>query len=695
MKLERPDKIVLISSLLLVSMLSTGLYLHLTKKIQRGSDSESIGKLSFKRFQVLRKYEERVVWEDIDKNEDVYSKDSILTKESSDAKLTLNNGVEFELSPNSMIIVENYDDTAALKIKSGRVKTTGVKGEKAYLMTDKGEAFDVGEADASVAVTENGDTEVSVKKGSVRFIDESGKEERVKKGEKLTTDKNKKKKIVKIEILLKKPKDSRVVLTSTAQTSLTFTWKAPKGYSGGNFVLADNPSFKNRKTIAVGKTVSRIVPLEPGSWYWKVTGKNGKKKFISETRMVQVVRIQEPDLIVPSQNAIIDFHGKSPKTQFTWKISKKCGSSTLIVSDKADLNGEFKEKFTVDARSFSASFPGAGTYYWSVRCKFPNGIQAAQMVKYPVHTFQLKKRKNAASPKIITKKGEIFHEVSIKREKAFLRWKVVPGAGHYRVTIYSNPGKKTSVFSKVTDKTSLPVSKKLKAGKYYWSVVSVFSKSSSSEASKPRLFEVKMIDSLELKRPGNHYIFESAVSEKSLRFAWFDLGEGFSYEFILSSSSKLKKPIITRRLQKSNFKLERKIPYGKYYWRVKAFYKGSDKPKVKSKIISVYYVRKALSSPIKLTPAQDSVVQLVEDGKIQFSWAEVSSANYYTISVYSIRNKKKILIKKASVKKLSYKLKSNEKLKPGNIYWSVVAEKRKNKETVQISPAANSQFELK
>ena len=695
MRLERQDKLVLISSVLLVSMLSTGLYWHLTKKVLRGSDTESIGKLSFKRFQVLRKYEERVVWEDIEKDEAVYPLDSILTKESSDAKLTLNNGVEFELSPNSMIIVESYEDSAALKIKSGRVKSSGVKGEKAYLMTDKGEAFDVGEADASIAVSENGDTELSVKKGSVRFIDKSGKEERVKKGEKLTTDKNRKKSIVKIEIILKSPEDSHVVLTSESQTNVEFKWKTPDGYSDGELVIADNPSFKKRKNIFVGEGRSRILPLESGSWYWKVIGEKGKKKFISETRMLQVIRIQKPVLNVPSQNAIIDFHDKRPRILFSWKVSKKCDSSRLIVSDKPNLSGDFKEKFVVDASSYSVALPGAGTYYWSVRCKLPNGLKASQNVNYPVQSFQLKKQKNAPAPKIITKKGEIFHEVSIKRKQALLQWKNVSGAGHYRVTIYSDARKKNSVDSSVTESTSFPVSKKLRAGKYYWSVVAVFSKYASSEPSKPRLFEVRLIDSLELKRPSNSFIFESANADKPLNFSWFDLGEGFNYEFTLSASPQLKQPIITRRIEKSNFKLEKKIPYGKYYWRVKAFYQGSDKPKVKSDVRTVFYMRKALPSPENLSPAQGAIVEAMEDGSIRFSWSEVSSADRYTISIYSLRNNKRVLLITKSVKKTSFTFSNDEKMKSGKIYWSVTPEKRKDKKTVQIGPPASSEFELK
>jgi hypothetical protein len=104
-------------------------YADINKKTGIGT-REIIGDVTFKYNKIQRKFDNEVVWEDLDSNSPLSNRDSVRSDKSSQATLMLKDGTEIQMDEDSMVILEINEKVQKINFTKGsiNVKKSKVKG---------------------------------------------------------------------------------------------------------------------------------------------------------------------------------------------------------------------------------------------------------------------------------------------------------------------------------------------------------------------------------------------------------------------------------------------------------------------------------------------------------------------------------------------------------------------------------------
>ncbi|HPA72672.1 MAG TPA: FecR family protein, partial [Spirochaetota bacterium] len=152
--------LVLVAGTAIIATFSTLFYLDVNRRIDAG-DARVIGSITFKKRVAQRKYSRQVVWEDLQQTEPIYNNDTIRTGEKSEAVVKINDGSEFTLNENSMVLVSMGGDQLDIEFNQGSITANrdNVTGDDIKKLNIK-----------------TGGTTVSIDRSSVNISKEKGEE---------------------------------------------------------------------------------------------------------------------------------------------------------------------------------------------------------------------------------------------------------------------------------------------------------------------------------------------------------------------------------------------------------------------------------------------------------------------------------------------------------------------------------------
>ncbi len=151
------------------------------------SDKEKIAIITFKNRIAQRKFDDRVVWERIDKSTPLYNGDLIRTAELAEAVITFNDGSEVNVYENTMIQVY-YSDFAGLQISVDNGKLEVETSDKGNVQLTFGDGSKVNAGAGSSFSTKSsaggaGASTVAVRNGSALVTNNNGSSEALASGE--------------------------------------------------------------------------------------------------------------------------------------------------------------------------------------------------------------------------------------------------------------------------------------------------------------------------------------------------------------------------------------------------------------------------------------------------------------------------------------------------------------------------------
>ncbi len=516
MKLSREDRQFTLLMLLLIALLSAGLYYSYKYRIG-SSGYESVGIVRYKYHVVMRKYSDRMIWEDVDPDTPVYLFDAVLTKEKSDAEIVLNNGMKLDMDPNSMVIIDMIDDQIGIAMQSGSVRAE-TNNSNSFIVTEDGTMIQLKSASARITNNQDG-LQLDVKSGKTH-VTAQGKQAEVRQGETLLLDKKTgTRSIVKSQIQAGTPDDGSLFATDQSDATVTFKWQA-KDASEQNLLIADNPTLDNSRKINVTGKSSHSEKLPPGNYYWQVQAKDKNKiPITSQTANFKIKREATAIALLPKSGAIFS---EDEAILFRWQSSdEKAPMVFRLAKDRNFTQPVMERKIGKDRLLLDNLKPGE--YWWRVDSYSgkPGSVQSFKV----------------AQANTVNAAAEDIHPANNHQE---------------------NTGNKTTTSTARTQTDSDEKLKIKKAEEQRQQLALAEPRKVELQAQQQEIARFRMLSPQEGSdlKPGS-----------TMTFTWEKVNLPVKYHFQLSKQADMQQPIVSRTTDSDSLTIDRPAS-GVWYWQV-------------------------------------------------------------------------------------------------------------------------------
>jgi len=300
MKLSRRDYTITALLIILIALLIYLIDCHCRSKHANRASTKPVGTVEYKYHDVQRKASDRLAWEPVKPKTELYRYDSVMTKDKSDARIHLNNGLKVEVDPNTMLEIDFIDEQESIALKEGGVKVDSKNAKGATITTSDGTRINLDKAKAQINASSEG-VSVDVKEGNVNLA-KDGKSTQLTAGEQIRQSKSGEIKKQKSTIRLIAPLDGAIL--NTSKNGIQFQWELEEKNEACSLNMTSNS--KTTRTHAVQGT-SISLKLADGSFSWQIKCKNAvsathqfrlrPQGYREETLAVT----QQPDLKKPDQ----------------------------------------------------------------------------------------------------------------------------------------------------------------------------------------------------------------------------------------------------------------------------------------------------------------------------------------------------------------------------------------------------------
>ena len=352
MTLSRRDKVVALILVLIILLLIYLMQCHWRNRFGARGDAKPVGEVEYKYHQVQRKYSDRMLWEDVESKSPIFAYDWVMTKDKSDARITLNNGMKVDMDPESMVEIDESREGVGLTLRDGTIRADSRAAKGGTITAADGTKIDLDQADAQISTGSNG-LSVDVKSGNAT-LKSQGKEAKVAAGEVGSMNKEGFSK-EKTRIVLKSPAQGAVL--EDASKAVQFSFDAPAGAEDCKIQLTGG---KQRRTLSAGRN-SHSAVIADGSYQWRVICRQGEKNISSAAGAFRVRPASTFALISPSRGQVIPAN-QAENLALHWRGG---GRVKVDVSRNADFSSPVKSVET-GGDDLSVAKLKPGTYYWRV-----------------------------------------------------------------------------------------------------------------------------------------------------------------------------------------------------------------------------------------------------------------------------------------------------------------------------------------
>ncbi|GAB4439743.1 MAG: hypothetical protein OHK0011_22290 [Turneriella sp.] len=354
MVLSRRDKTV---TAILVAIILILLYImqcHWRNRFGARGDAKPVGEVEYKYHRVQRKYSDRMLWEEVEPKTPVYAYDWVMTKEKSDARITLKNGMKVEMDPESMVEIDETSDGVGLTLRDGTIRADTRDAKTGTIHAADGTRIDLEKGEAQIS-TDGQALSVDVKEGRAT-LRSGGEETKAQAGEVI----NKNQKGVtkgKTAITLKSPQQE--IILDDPERPVDFAFEAPPGSDDCKIHL--NAGGKTERVVRVKAGATHSERLEDGTYHWRATCQAAGEPVSSSTGVFRMRPAATFALIAPQAGETVTANN-AETLALRWRSE---GKVKVELADNAAFNPVIKS-----SESSSGSYPvpnlKPGKYYWRV-----------------------------------------------------------------------------------------------------------------------------------------------------------------------------------------------------------------------------------------------------------------------------------------------------------------------------------------
>ena len=660
MRLLNDTRFVIPFLLLIVGILSFLLYQNLNSRLG-GSDSPTIGVLTFKTKTVLRKFNDQVVWDPIESSSEVKNRDTIRTEGLSDAVLTLTDGTKINISENSMILLDISDKNINVNFAYGSFEAaregSGPNDVKMNI-TAGDKVVEVGKGDIKLDKSKD---ELNVKMGEGEAkITANGKEEKLSKDDvaNISSDGVK---VSKPKFKLIAPEDRKNLLSESGNEVVTFNIAggSPEIVKTTQASLEVSLSSDFSKLVFKekwkGGSISRT--LGNGSYNWRIVylDPETKAKQTSETFKFRILSNPALRLFLPKDGENFSYTSETPVIKLAWGILDLYTSYTAQIAKDPSFLTDLKAKQTQN-QAISFETLSDGIYYARViaRSNMPDVPEKISAVS----KFTIGKKLTVDPPVPIEPvKDKVFSKDQVEGN-IFFAWKGEKDFQSFVFELSEEPGFKNPILNQNLESSFFKFGKDLSPGNYYWRVKG---RNSGREdiLSAALNFSIVAKEELNLISPQNGS--EASLNDKgNLLFRWKKLSTKGSYKLEVSKTNDFTN--ITDTLTLSNAFAELKPKdFGKFFWRVSS----ESNSGVTTSDVWSFTVNSSMEPPILVSPSKNESIDISNRNQIIFSWKSSEKASAYRIKLFDTSGIKEKLVFNEKTSQLKYTFSDFTKLNEG------------------------------
>ncbi len=612
-------------------------------------DKDKIAIITFKNRIAQRKYEDRVVWERIDKSTPLYNGDLVRTAELAEAVITFNDGSEVNIYENTMIQVY-YSEFEGVNISVGNGNLqieSSDKGNVQLTMND-GSTVKAGGGTSLSAKTSSGGAgskTVEVQSGSATVTGAGGNTEAMKAGESLSvksTGEIAKKPVTVTSI----PPELKVLNIEGSEVPVKLEWNK---INKNQPVILQTSTKKDFSEIAEEKilasTNDSLINLSAGTLYWRIFPQ-GNSEEVTEGK-ISVSDAKPLELLSPADSGVFQYRNRSPVLNFRWNGNDYASNYLLKISSTPDMQNVVYNKVLVNT-SVQIDSLGSGQWWWQVTPYYElNSIGYAGASK--IASFEIERTEGITPPSLTLplQAAEIHYKDTLDVN---FSWKSDIKAS-YELLISADKDFKDIITRRKTAGQRATVSLALpeKDGQaYYWKVIRNSSEPEDfNPESSVREFTVSKYVSVPTKLlyPPEEFSTET-TKVSSLRFSWKPSDEAKANareSTIQVSSSRDFNTVQVDKTVDGTSVENLTLPSGDWYWRVAT--EGRD-GEIDYTPPNHLVVQKELTAPALTNIIEDTELLVAKDGPVKLKWTPVQGADYYNIKVYDSANK--LVAEKAS-----------------------------------------------
>ncbi len=602
------------------------------------TDKEKIAVITFKNRIAQRKFDDRVVWERIDKETPLYNGDLVRTADLAEAVITFNDNSTIDLYENSMIQVY-YSENEGIKISvdNGNVQVDSSVNSKVALTLDNGSVINAGGgASLSAQSSKNGVHSVDVKSGAATITSDKGESADLSAGQSASMQNSgqiKKNDITVTSI----PQEMSLLSLDGNDVPVTIEWqKNDKDLP----VVIETSYKKDFSVISETKKVkdinSSVINLKSGVLYWRVYPE-GNEGEVTEGK-IKVERTEPIQLLSPVDGGIFRFRNSNPKISFRWSQSNFAKSYMFIVASTPDLRSPLIAR-EITENSISVDSIGAGDWWWQITPYFEKN-SIGYTGESVTGKFSVVKN-DVINPPSLTVPLENSVIAAKDSAKVSFCWKSDISAS-YEVFVSDSPDFNNVVYTTKTNakyiSTNFEVAKD-EEKTYYWKVVR---KSSEAEDFTPES-EVHSFTLASYKDEPNRLLYppEEYSTElsklSSLQFMWKLAPQNINLNSVIqfSSSKDFDSVNIEKELQKTMYE-NLILSEGGWWWRIASVNSdGSYSDFTEARHLQIL---KELSAPEILGIKNNQEILVAAGKPVTFAWNQVSGADYYNVKVLDSKN---------------------------------------------------------
>lgn len=661
--------ICLIGAFISSALFYKGFFRALTKL-----NEEPIATITFKYKTAQRKFLERVVWDRLRQNSPVYNGDTIHTENLAEATVYFIDGNVMNLSENTMAQVflsENQLLTAELTDGYATVDA-GEAGAGVVLVADgmeialeagssvgagiesKGKVSGVvGESslekeEVQKETEEKRGFSVQVLKGNAVVQSEDGTKVDVVEGQGIAFDKQGQS--LPVLVVTNPLPNSKILSTTEEKVLVPFKWNF------GETKISENQ--KVYLTVAIDKDFENVVvfeditnqnetqiQLDAEKYFWKVSvveDATKEKVLTSQSGKLQIIKSLKPNQIVPAENASFSYRSRIPSIRFMWGEANQATSYKVEIATNPSMENPIVEQRT-NLTSLIISTLEFGNYYWRVTPYYTiNNLGFANPSE--VKSFSVERKSVLKKPSLYVPLDNGIVNTDEEIGSIAFSWKRESEAESYIVKIANNSELKNPFIIETTKDNFFTfdtknVEKKLKDGKWFWSVTVQDFEGTLSEASDIRTFfamkgkpEQHLIEPFDGFKVADSFVFDT-------KFTWKkNFPESFESYLQISKNQDFRKIEKEEKVLGNSFS-GANLKEGVYYWRLKSVntIDGSEFVTSGRKIDVVGNLAAAnLIEPTDRIIARENV-------PCEFKWSEVSDASYYKLMIYKKSDNKLVL----------------------------------------------------
>lgn len=647
-----------------------------------------IATITFKYKTAQRKFIDRVVWDRLRQNSEVYNGDTIHTSDLSEATVWFDDGTVLDLSENTMVQIFLHDNgTLAAELGEGSATVDSSENSAGVTITAANISVDV-KAGSKLFAQKSQDNKniiLNVEKGNASL--ESGGI--VRAGEAVNIDDEGRKTSV-ISMLSPVP-SSKILYFTENEYPLNFEWTGTDFTKEYVIKISTDKDFNNVVNSLQTSGINNLtVNLQNGTYYWKM--QEVSDSSIEEdlcSGKFQLIQSLKPELVAPVADYKYNYRKKKPAVRFIWSESPTATAYNFVVADNPDLRNPVIEQRTSSSSSIISTL-GQGKYYWSVTPFYTiNKIGLANQSE--VGSFIIEQRGELESPVLMVPADGSFVDRTQQKGTIF-SWRSEPEASTYKLRVGTTKDFRNAIIEREVTTNYINISydmlQNLATGQYFWNVVYVDSEGNSSPVSETREFYALngTVEQRTVFPPDGYNIWLPLLTDT--RFTW-KTNILLNHTIQISTDERFRNIVFEGQSNSSAFSGVN-LDVGTYYWRVVAkdsAFEAATQPKVLN-------IVKGLDAPMLIAPTSVSNAVVRPGIPFTFKWTEVDGAEYYRIKIYDTSGEK-VLIDENFIEGTSFEL-NMDKYPEGYYKWDIQAFANENEGSTRLNSSVNdSRFYLR